>query len=87
MLYLMRSRGLIGLVLGALVATSVGEAQGPGLAGTWLTQEGMSKIRFEPCGVVLCGHVVWVREPNHRSATSAVDPELRADGNRLLKHD
>ena len=76
MLYLMRLRVLIALMLGALVAISIGEAQGPGLAGTWLTQDGMSKIRFEPCGVVLCGHVVWVREPNHRNTDkSAVDPD------------
>jgi len=71
MLYLMRSRVLIGLLLGALVATSAGEVQEPGWAGTWLTQDGLSKIRFEPCGIVLCGHVVWVQEANHRDTSKS----------------
>jgi uncharacterized protein (DUF2147 family) len=29
--------------------------------GTWLSDEGALRIRFEPCGDALCGNVVWLK--------------------------
>ena len=34
------------------------------LEGTWLTADGSSKIRFEPCAGALCGRLIWLRDPN-----------------------
>jgi uncharacterized protein (DUF2147 family) len=33
------------------------------LAGTWLTADGSTKVRFEPCEGKICGRIVWLREP------------------------
>jgi uncharacterized protein (DUF2147 family) len=48
----------------ASVASAFSEARGTGLEGTWLTEDGASKIHFERCGVGLCGRLVWLRGPN-----------------------
>jgi uncharacterized protein (DUF2147 family) len=33
------------------------------LTGTWLTADGTSKIRFEPCQAAICGRIVWIADP------------------------
>src|SRR6185295_4696392 len=33
-------------------------------AGVWLTQGGNSRIRVADCGGVLCGTIIWLKEPN-----------------------
>lgn len=82
----MRARMLIGLTLGAVVAASALEAQGIGLAGTWLSQDGSTKIRFEPCGAVLCGHVVWLGEANQRQGNKRATKSRDSLGSVLLTH-
>ena len=45
-------------------------------SGTWLTEAGTSRIRIADCGGVLCGNIVWMKEP--------IDPDTgkpRADKN------
>jgi len=32
--------------------------------GTWLTENGRSRIKIENCGGALCGNIVWLKEPN-----------------------
>jgi uncharacterized protein (DUF2147 family) len=32
--------------------------------GTWLTQNGASRIRLADCGGAVCGTIVWLKEPN-----------------------
>jgi uncharacterized protein (DUF2147 family) len=32
--------------------------------GTWLTENGRSRIKIETCGGALCGSLVWLKEPN-----------------------
>lgn len=36
----------------------------PHVAGTWLTEDGSSKVRIEPCPETLCGRIVWLRDAN-----------------------
>jgi uncharacterized protein (DUF2147 family) len=50
----------------ALAVPMAGASEGEAL-GTWLTADGESHIRIQPCGAELCGTVVWLREP-HDSA-------------------
>ena len=35
--------------------------------GTWLSQDGGTKVRLSDCGGKLCGTVVWLNEPIDRS--------------------
>lgn len=40
---------------------------GPAFAdplGTWLTENGRSRIKIVDCGGALCGTIVWLKEPN-----------------------
>jgi uncharacterized protein (DUF2147 family) len=32
--------------------------------GTWMTENGRSRIRIADCGGALCGTIVWLKEPN-----------------------
>ncbi len=57
-------RAMSGAIAAALLLAGSGMALGGDIAGTWLTEEGASKVRLEPCGSVLCGKLVWLREPN-----------------------
>jgi uncharacterized caspase-like protein len=33
-------------------------------SGSWLTENGRSRIRIAECGSALCGTIVWLKEPN-----------------------
>lgn len=45
----------------SLLATASGAQP---LSGTWLTEDGSSRVRFETCGSNVCGQIVWLKEPN-----------------------
>jgi len=56
--------------LAALVlATSITRAQGParGVTGTWIDHTGQGAVEIEPCGDRMCGRVVWLKNPAHKS--------------------
>jgi hypothetical protein len=48
-----------------LTSTALLLTTGPGLAdevlGTWLRDNGVLKIKFEPCGDAVCGNIVWLK--------------------------
>jgi uncharacterized protein (DUF2147 family) len=46
-----------------------------GLVGTWLTENGDSKIRISACGSVYCGTVVWAK--SNDLDRNNPDPKLR----------
>ncbi len=33
------------------------------IAGTWLRDNGESRVRFAPCGDAVCGTVAWLKDP------------------------
>ena len=43
-----------------------GAAQAGDASGTWLRENGESKVKIAPCGEALCGFVVWVKDPKHQ---------------------
>lgn len=43
--------------------------------GTWLTEEGKSRIEISRCGEELCGRIVWLREPNEPDGSPKLDDE------------
>jgi uncharacterized protein (DUF2147 family) len=49
------------LVLLGLFATSTAWAADP--RGSWLTEDGKSKIRIADCGGAICGTIEWLKEP------------------------
>ena len=48
-------------------------AWGEGVVGTWVTEGDKSHIEISPCGLKICGSIVWLKEP--------------LDDDKQLKHD
>lgn len=52
----------------AAVAAAFLLSTGPVLAadasGTWLRENGNSRVRFAACGSALCGTIVWLKKPD-----------------------
>jgi uncharacterized protein (DUF2147 family) len=36
----------------------------PDATGVWINDTGRGAVEIQPCGKALCGHVVWVKDPN-----------------------
>lgn len=45
----------------------------PGVAGIWIDDTGKGAVEIAPCGDKLCGHIVWLKEPNDRSGKPLTD--------------
>ena len=68
----MRSLALASiLMLTALPALAAPQA----IVGTWLTEDGRSRIALEPCGEKVCGRIVWLREPTDPNGRPLIDRE------------
>lgn len=51
-------------LIGALVlAVLAGPALAQDAVGTWLRENGESRVRFSKCGDALCGTVAWLKNP------------------------
>jgi uncharacterized protein (DUF2147 family) len=48
-------------------------AQGASPVGLWMTEGGKSHVHISQCGALLCGKIVWLREPNQPSGQPKVD--------------
>lgn len=46
-----------------MLASGTGKAFAAEIFGVWLTEDKDSKIQFTPCGVAVCGRVVWLLKP------------------------
>jgi uncharacterized protein (DUF2147 family) len=53
---------MIGLAAGTLASQP---AAAQDASGTWLRDNGSSKVRIGKCGEALCGRLVWVRDSAH----------------------
>ena len=59
---------LIGLTVIGMAACAIAtSAAAQDAAGTWLRDNGSSKVRIGKCGEALCGHIVWLRNSAHRN--------------------
>jgi uncharacterized protein (DUF2147 family) len=58
----------LALALVALVAPAT-QAQGParGVTGIWIDHTGQGAVEIGPCGERVCGRVVWLKNPGHKS--------------------
>ena len=57
-----RMIGFAGAIAGALLAA--GSAAAADATGTWLRENGNSRVRFAACGAALCGTIVWLKTPD-----------------------
>jgi uncharacterized protein (DUF2147 family) len=68
-----RSTGRAGAIAGSLLALALlapaTEAQGParGVTGLWIDHTGQGAVEIGPCGERVCGRVVWLKDPAHKS--------------------
>lgn len=53
--------GLALLAVAAMTAATAGAARADDVAGTWLRDTGLSKVKFAPCGGAVCGTLVWLK--------------------------
>ncbi|MCI4680045.1 DUF2147 domain-containing protein [Rhodoblastus acidophilus] len=61
-------RALGGAILAAATLASVAcAAAAQDAEGTWMREDGATKIRFAPCGGALCGTVVWLKNPHSKA--------------------
>ena len=73
------------LALGAGLAGAFalpGMASAQEVLGTWLRENGESRVRFAKCGEAICGTVVWLRNPaeSKSSVGQRVFYDMRPNG-------
>lgn len=51
------------LAFGAFLYCSAGRAEGS--IGIWLRDDSSARMRLAPCGIALCGTLIWLREPRN----------------------
>lgn len=56
--------GVVGGLVALVAGVSIGLAQEPdGPVGLWHTEEGKAVVEIYRCGELLCGRLVWLKEP------------------------
>ena len=67
----LRSSVAFCVVLGAAALAGGVAAQTPAadVAGVWIDHTGQGAVEITPCGNRLCGRVVWLKNPEHKSRT------------------
>lgn len=79
----MRSLSVLATLMLTTGAAHALAAPRDAVMGTWLTEDGTSKIRFEPCGAQPCGKIVWMKYPVDQTTgkppvdRNNPDPKLR----------
>jgi len=54
------------VALGALPLGAL-EGRAADVTGTWIDHTGQGAVEIRPCGQLMCGRVVWLKNPTHRS--------------------
>ncbi len=60
-------------VLFAQEKPAAGEAELKAVEGIWLTKEGKSRIKIQPCDDSLCNEIIWLRSPNDKNGNPQAD--------------
>jgi uncharacterized protein (DUF2147 family) len=65
------SRFALGAITGAALLAGVAAAQNPAppadVTGLWIDHTGQGAVEIAACGNRVCGRVVWLKNPNHKS--------------------
>ncbi len=54
-------------IAAALLTASTAGAWADDIVGTWQTGDGQARIRIERCAAMICGRIVWLRDPIDRA--------------------
>src|SRR5262245_22943966 len=66
------SRLALGAIVGAALLAGTARAQTPAppdVTGVWIDHTGQGAVEISTCGDRVCGRVVWLKNPNHKSRT------------------
>ncbi len=66
-------RNFVLAAAGVLLFVASAAAEGPSPVGRWMTEGGKSHVQIYPCGPLLCGRIVWLREPLGTDGLPKVD--------------
>jgi uncharacterized protein (DUF2147 family) len=50
--------------------------------GTWLTENGRSRVKVADCGGALCGTIIWLKEPNDPETGKPKTDKNNADASK-----
>lgn len=64
-----------------LTGTSLSFAGADDIVGTWLTDQGDSKVEVQPCGKKYCGKIVWLKNPTYADDHDLAGQPLRDRNN------
>jgi uncharacterized protein (DUF2147 family) len=88
-----RRAGSVVAAAAVLAGWAAGQAPSADVAGVWIDHTGQGAVEIAPCGNPggnrLCGRVVWLRNPDHRSKSgkricgAQVLGELRREGRNV----
>ena len=86
----LRSSVAVCAILGAAALAGGVAAQTPAadVAGVWIDHTGQGAVEIAPCGNRVCGRVVWLKNPEHKSRTgkricgTQILGDLRREGAR-----
>jgi uncharacterized protein (DUF2147 family) len=67
----LRSSVVFCAILGvaALAGGAAAQTGAADVAGVWIDHTGQGAVEIAPCGNRLCGRVVWLKNPEHKSRT------------------
>lgn len=82
----MKSRTLLFVFAAASLIALSGSACAQSLSGTWLTEDGSSRVQFRPCARRQCGQIVWLREPIDPATGKAWQDKFNADDTLNRRH-
>lgn len=55
------------LLLGLLHPGAAAQAPAADVTGVWIDHTGQGAVEIAPCGERICGQVVWLKNPSHKS--------------------
>ena len=55
------------LICVAVATTALAQTPAAGVAGVWIDHTGQGAVEITPCGNRVCGRVVWLKNPDHKS--------------------
>lgn len=69
---------IIGVAFAASIVAAAQPPRPPAEAGLWYDDTGKGAVEIASCGQVLCGRIVWLKEPNNAAGkplTDKLNPE------------
>jgi uncharacterized protein (DUF2147 family) len=76
-------KALSAALVGALLSSMPAFASDA--AGVWMSQDGGLKVQLVDCGDRICGHVVWLGEPNDRATGRPKTDRQNPDPNKRAR--